>query len=180
MSLSDQIAPYVEQIKIAYPDAILNETIFCGETTLEVESKLIREILAFIKEGKERGYEVLMDLTAVDYLLPEPATHIVYLLHNPTTYARLRVFVRVKREGSTPSVCELWEGANWYEREIYDLFGIKFTGHPDLRRILLPDEWKGHPLQRDHALTEVPVEFKHNAKPKIPSKVIPDVAPTRS
>jgi len=69
----------------------------------------------------------------------------------------------------------LWEGADWYERELYDLFGLYFDGHPDLKRILMPDDWKGHPLRRDYALTEEPVEFKHGVKPKVPSEVIPYV-----
>ena len=111
-----------------------------------------------------------MDLTGVDYLAPTPRTKVVYWLHNPITLERLRIIIYVARNESIPSVTDIWEGANWYERELYDLFGVHSTGHPNMKRILMPDDWKGRPLQRDYALTEVPVEFKPESNPKFHRK----------
>jgi NADH-quinone oxidoreductase subunit C len=108
----------------------------------------------------------------VDYLEPEQYSKIVYWLHNPVTMERIRVVLCVKREETLPSVVSLWEGADWYERELFDMFGVQFDGHPDLKRILMPDDWVGHPMRRDYPLTEEPVEFVHGAKPKIPSEII--------
>lgn len=158
---------YAEQEK-----AIVNEIIFFEEVTLEVIRESLLDVLRFFKSS---GFEVLMDLTGVDYLEPVKRTKVVYWLHNPTNFERVRIVHFVKRDETIPSVVELWEGADWYERELYDLFGILFDGHPDLKRILMPDDWSGHPLRRDYALTEEPVQFKHGVKPKVPSEIIPYV-----
>lgn len=151
-------------------DAILRENNFLGETTLELRKEALKDSLHYLKHAAK--FEVLMDFTGVDYLKPTKHTKVVYWLHNPTTFERIRITVLVDRDGFLPSVTDLWEGADWYERELYDLFGINFDGHPDLKRILMPDDWKGHPLRKDYALTEVPVEFKHGVKPKVPSEII--------
>lgn len=159
----------VQSLKTHLENGIIEEIHFLGEITLEIGKENLVKALTYLKNV---GYEVLMDLTGVDYLIPTKRTKVVYWLHNPIHYERLRVIVYVNRHESLPSVVDLWEGANWYERELYDLFGVNFDGHPDLKRILMPDDWKGHPLQRDYALTEEPVEFKHDVKPKVPSQII--------
>jgi len=129
----------------------------------------VKEILRHLKND---GFRVLMDLTAVDY---PPITHVLYFMHNPDTLEKRKVRVPIERGEPLESVTDIFPGSNWYERELFDMFGVLFTGHPDLKRILMPDDWKGHPMRRDYALTEEPVEFKHGVKPKIPSKIIPDV-----
>lgn len=144
-----------------------------GETILEVTRDDLKGCLTFLKESL--GFEVLMDLTGVDFLLPQKRTKVVYWLHHPKTYDRVRVVIYVERGGSLPSVTTLWGCANWYERELFDLFGIKFEGHPDLKRILMPDDWVGHPLLKDYGLCEEPVEFLHGVHPKVPSEIIPYV-----
>lgn len=162
----------VQQLRQQLGENVFSELNFLGETTLETNQENIKKILTTLRQG---GFEVLTDLTGVDYLEPKKQTKVVYWLQNPTNYERIRVTVFVAREGSLPTVTDLWEGANWYERELYDLFGVRFEGHPDLTRILMPDDWRGHPLLRDYALTEEIVEFKHGAKPKVPSHIIPYV-----
>lgn len=165
-------AEAVQKLYAEMGHAIVYETDFLGEITLEVRKENLIKVLSFLKQTPEPGYEVLMDLTGVDYLHPVKRTKVVYWLHNPTTYERLRITVFAERDETLPSVTDLWDGANWYERELYDLFGVRFEGHPDLTRILMPDEWEGHPLRRDYALTEEAVEFKHGVKPKVPSEII--------
>ncbi|HRD55340.1 MAG TPA: NADH-quinone oxidoreductase subunit C [Parachlamydiaceae bacterium] len=144
---------------------------FLDEWTLEVTKEQLKPLLRFFMD---KSYRVLMDLTAVDYLEPEIRTKVIYWLHNPDNLERVRLHLFVVRDEKIPSVTDLFEGANWYERELYDMFGIHFENHPDLKRILMPDDWKGHPMQRDYPLTEVPVQFKHGVMPKVPSAIIPN------
>lgn len=123
---------------------------------------------------KNEGFRVLMDLTAVDFV---ENIAIYYLLHNPDTLQRKHIVCHIN--DSLPTVTHLWKGADWYERELYDMFGLQVIGHPDLKRILMPDDWKGHPMKRSYALTEESVEFKHGVKPKVPSEIIPYVKTQR-
>lgn len=168
-------AEAVQYLSEKTKDAIVSEVSFLDEITLEVKKSHLKTVLSLLKQAPEPGFEVLMDLTGVDYQEPIKQTKVVYWLHNPATYNRIRIVVFAKRDEALPSICDLWEGADWYERELFDLFGIRFDGHPDLKRILMPDDWQGHPLRKDYALTEEVVEFKHGVKPKIPSQVIPYV-----
>lgn len=160
----------VLQIKKVAPKAVLDEIHFRGETTVEIKKDSLKEVLSsLLLEGK---FETLMDLTAVDYIEPTKRTKVVYWLHNPSNLQRIRIVVYIARGEILPSVTDLWPGANWYERELFDMFGVKFQGHPDLKRILMPDDWDGHPMLKDYALTEESVEFKHSVKPKVPSEII--------
>lgn len=161
----------VQQIKESFGKEILEVKEFLGEISLEVGKESLIELLTHLKN--ELLFEVLMDLTGVDYLEPIMRTKVVYWLHNPSTLERARVTTYVLREESIPSVTSLWEGADWYERELFDLFGVGFIGHPQLKRILMPDNWKGHPLRKDYPLTEEPVEFKNGIMSKVPSQIIP-------
>lgn len=157
-----------------FPEAIIAETTAYGETTIDVKQEWIKEILHSLKTAPEPGYEVLIDLTATDYLYPAWRTKVIYFLYNPTSFQKLQIAIYVERMATILSVTDLWPGANWYERELFDLFGLHFEGHPDPKRILMPDDWQGHPLLRDYALTEEPVEFKHGRLPKVPSEIIPN------
>jgi NADH-quinone oxidoreductase subunit C len=166
-------AETLQYIRTTIGHAIVQEIEFLGETTLEVRKENLIEVLAALKQTPTPGFEVLMDLTGVDYLEPVKRTKVVYWLHNPTNLSRIRVVLYANRDEAIPSVTQLWEGADWYERELYDLFGVRLEGHPDMKRILMPDDWIGHPLRRDYPLTEEPVEFKYGVKPKVPSEIIP-------
>lgn len=169
MSLEEAVL----QLQEVYSSAIESKAESFGQITFQVDKGKLKEILSFLKERPNLRYTVLMDLTGVDYLVPIKHTKVVYWLHNPANLTRLRISTIVKRGESLPSVTSLWAGADWYERELFDLFGVHFIDHPDLKRILMPDDWEGHPLRRDYALTEEAVQFKHGVKPKIPSEIIP-------
>jgi NADH-quinone oxidoreductase subunit C len=153
-------------------NALLEEIEFCGETTIHIKKEEIKNVLKHFKEEINPSYDVLMDLTAVHYLLPHNSIKMIYFLHSMENGERLRVSTFLLPEEEIDSVIDLWEGAAWYEREIYDLFGVHFKGHHDLKRLLMPDDWIGHPLRKDYPLTQEPVEFKHEAKPKVPSEII--------
>jgi|GEM_PF-1511878 len=174
MNTTELRATFIEDVIVQLNRKALFEAKieFKGDTTLHCSKEQIKILLHALKS--EYDFAVLMDLTAVDYLDP-PRTKIVYSLHHPKNFSRLRVTCNINRFGSIPTVTDLWAGAHCYEREVFDLFGITFDGHPKLTRILMPDDWIGHPLCRDYALTEESVEFKHGVKPKIPSEIIPNV-----
>ena len=166
------VAAGASALKTKLPLAIVETIESYGEVTFVVEKQSLLEALRLLKN---EGFRVLIDLTGVDYLEPEKRTKVVYLLHNPDTLERVRLVLFAKRQERIPSVISLWRGADWYERELYDLFGVEFDGRPAPERILMPDDWHGHPLRRDYALTEESVEFKHGVKPKVPSEIIPYV-----
>ncbi len=161
----------ISEILSSFTDAIIKEELSFGEETVYVQKSKLKEILAYLK--KHQGFQVLLDLSGVDYTTPKVKTDVFYWLHNPETMARVRIIVEIERDETIPSITDIWQGADWYERELYDLFGVVFENHPDLKRILMPDDWIGHPLRKDYALTEEPVEFKHGVQPKVPSEVIP-------
>ncbi len=105
------------------------------------------------------GYDILVDLLAYDTPEREPRFDVVYLFHRLADNARTRIHVEVGERDAVPSITELYPSADWYEREVYDMYGVTFTGHPDMRRILMPDDWIGHPLRRDHPLGGEVVEY---------------------
>jgi NADH-quinone oxidoreductase subunit C len=122
------------------------------ELTLEIAPEKIVEALRYAKI--EQKYERLSSVTAVDRYPVEPRFEIVYHLHSVSRNKRLRFKCRIG--GSHPeidSATAVYLSANWYEREVFDLFGVRFRNHPDLRRILLPDDWEGHPLRKDYPIT---------------------------
>jgi NADH-quinone oxidoreductase subunit C len=124
-----------------------------GQSRVVVPEPQSFAALAFLQE---RGFDLLVDVTCVDYLEYPGAKHrygLVYLLANTATNQRLTVRVFVDDpEPTVRSVVPLWEGANWLEREVWDLFGIRFEGHPDLRRLVMPEEFTAHPLRKDYPL----------------------------
>lgn len=154
----------VQSLEQRFGEAVLSTSEYRGDWTAVVSSAALHEVMAFLKNDPELGYVHLSDITAVDYLqmeemrisLDNARFAIVYHLYshknasNPAL-RRLRVKTPVQeRDASAPSIHDLWTGANWLEREVYDMFGIRFEGHPDLRRILMPDSFVHHPLRKDY------------------------------
>jgi NADH-quinone oxidoreductase subunit C len=118
-------------------------------------------LVEFAAKARELGFVMFVDLCGVDYLRRDPRFEVVVNLLALDPPARLRIRVPVPAaDPSVPTLSGVYPGANFYEREAYDLFGIDFPGHPDLTRILLPDDWEGHPLRKDYAVGSVPVQFK--------------------
>jgi NADH-quinone oxidoreductase subunit C len=151
-------------------------TEFRGEVTVTVPADRVLDALRLLLHAPD-GAPVLTDLTALDRFPQEPRFAVVYLLTWYAPAARLRV--KALLPGDQPvitSATRLWAGAAWLEREVYDMFGIRFEGHPDLTRILMPDDWEGHPLRKDFPLTEEPVEFIGHT-PRTPSQIIPKSPP---
>jgi NADH-quinone oxidoreductase subunit C len=140
----------VEQLRAWNAHAVAEVVEFRGETTIVVPRELLRETAAHCRDGKELQYNLLTDATCVDRFPMEPRFEVSYHLVSIPRRDRLRL--KTKLAGSDPvmdTMVPVWPGAGWLEREIFDLFGIRFEGHPDLRRILLPDDWEGYPLRRD-------------------------------
>jgi NADH-quinone oxidoreductase subunit C len=145
---------------------------FRGEVTLTAPPERITDVLRAARAVLGEPV-VLTDLTATDRHPAQPRFEVVYLLTAYAPPARLRV--KTALPAAQPVIATatgLWPGADWLEREVYDLFGIRFEGHPNLTRILMPADWEGYPLRKDFALTEEPVEFIDHV-PKVPSAIIP-------
>ncbi|MEI6656949.1 MAG: NADH-quinone oxidoreductase subunit C [Planctomycetota bacterium] len=148
-------SPSVDDVLAGLTDRFgtLDASVYRGQARVVVPADLSFDALAWLKE---RGFDLLVDVTCVDYLEYRDATHrygLVYLLASTTTNQRLTVRVFVDDPDPTVrSVVPLWAGANWLEREVWDLFGIRFTGHPDLRRLVMPEEFTAHPLRKDYPL----------------------------
>ncbi|MGZ3426471.1 MAG: NADH-quinone oxidoreductase subunit C [Polyangia bacterium] len=126
-----------------------------GDETLVVDATRIADVMKTLRDDPELFMNFLVDITAVDYLGREPRFEVVYHLRSFKTGARLRVKAPLAEpeDGSNPAldtIVPLWASANWFEREVWDLYGIKFRGHPDLRRILMDEEFVGHPLRKDY------------------------------
>ena len=133
-------------------DAITGGKFDRGELTLEIAPQRIASVCGFLKH--DQAFVRLSAVTAVDRYPAEPRFEIVYHLHSIDRHERLRLKCRIGGEKpEIESVTSVWRSANWYEREVFDLFGVVFTGHPDLRRIMLPDDWEGHPLRKDYPIT---------------------------
>lgn len=122
-----------------------------GDDTAVVEPDRLLEVMRFLRDDPELGFDMLMDVTAVDYLGREPRFEMVYHLYSLEKNHRLRVKAAVPEDScEIDSVLEIWPSANWLEREVWDMYGIRFRGHPDLRRLLLYEEFEGHPLRKDY------------------------------
>ncbi len=151
MSFDLQIV--VDSVKNNFPDTVYDIKTFRGETTLLIKKEEIQEVCRHLKGDFD--FKFIVDITAVDYLEKKtPRYEVVYYLHRfgPEfdENIRIRLKVEVSEENSkVGSVTPVWSGANWLEREVYDMFGIEFVGHPDLRRILMPEDYEAFPLRKD-------------------------------
>ena len=147
---------FIDMVELHYKDAIIDSHNFRGDQTVTVQKNVLVDLFKFIRDDPALDFNFLMDLTAVDYLnRKDNRFEVVYHFYSLKQNDRLRVKVPVSEEDCTiDSVSSLWKTANWYEREVWDLYGIKFNDHPDMRRILLYEEFKGHPLRKDYPINK--------------------------
>jgi NADH/F420H2 dehydrogenase subunit C len=145
-----------------FKDWIRDKSTFRDELTYIVEKDSIIDILSFLKDDEQFAYNFLTDLTASDWPDREERHEVVYLLFSFKYNSRVRFKVRLKEGEKLQTATGLWDSANWLEREVFDLFGVHFEGHPDLTKILTPDDLDGHPLRRDYSLTYETPQFNWN------------------
>ncbi len=143
-----------EKIKEKFPDQVIDVTEFRDQVSVIVKKDQIVPILRYLHDDPLLSLDHLQDLTAVDYLKKkEVRFEVIYNLYSMKYRHKIRIRAQVPEiDPKISSVVPIWAGSNWHERECYDMFGIVFTGHPDLRRILLPEDWEGHPLRKDYPL----------------------------
>ena len=157
-----------DALEAAMPGALLSMQRFRDETTLVVAPEDVVAVCRFLCDTPGLVYNYLSDISSVDYWPEQERPErfgICYHLLSMLYGRRLRVKIYVAEdEAEAPSLTSVWPGANWLEREIFDLMGIRFSGHPDLRRLLMPADWDGHPLRRDYPLGYEQVQFSFNAE----------------
>ena len=154
-----------EHIAASLSGAVESFTIAFGELTLFTDADHIRQVLRFLRDDGPCHFACLLDIAGVDYPGREARFEVVYHLLSPTQNLRVRVKLAASEDTQVPSAVELFPSANWYEREAFDLYGILFSGHPDLRRILTDYGFSGHPLRKDFPLTGY-VEVRYDDEKK--------------
>jgi len=145
-------------IEAAVPGAVADEVTRAGDLTLEVRRERLLEVARFVA-GPPLSFTLLSDLACADFPEHPQRFRLAYHLFSLESGARLRLRVRAGEGDEVESVTGVWGTANWHEREVYDMFGVRFANHPDLARILMPLDWEGHPLRRDYPLGGEEVQF---------------------
>jgi NADH-quinone oxidoreductase subunit C len=142
----------VGRLKRVYGSGIREASTYLGQNYMVVETSILHEFLGVLRDQEQFDYCV--DITAVHYPAREKQFDVVYVLYSFPLNQRVRVKTQIADGASLPSVFDLWPTADWLEREVFDMFGIKFDGHPGLKRILLPEGWKGYPLRKDYGIIQ--------------------------
>ena len=143
--------PEVAALMDAGPNAVTGAKFDRNELTIWVDRITLRNACTTLKNHPQLRYDALADITCVDWYPREPRFEVVYQLFSTANKRYLRLKVRLQGEdANVDSLTPLWPGANFFEREVFDLFGVRFDEHPDLRRIMMPDDWEGHPLRKDY------------------------------
>jgi NADH-quinone oxidoreductase subunit C len=149
-------SPLVEKYKSQYGSGLDPQT-YLGQNYFSVDRSLIPDILRLLRD--EEQFDYCVDITAVHYPKREKQFDVVWILYSFPRNERVRVKTQIADGASIPSSVSIWPTANWLEREVYDMFGIQFDGHPGLKRILLPDGWKGYPLRKDYGILQQDQEW---------------------
>jgi NADH-quinone oxidoreductase subunit C len=150
----------VRKVNERFPGALLESVEFRGDHSILVDGQKLVEVARFLKEDPELDFTYLLYNTAVDWPARQPRFDVIWEVRSLARGTRVRLKAQAAMpECRVPSLTSIWPAANWHERETYDLLGIRFDGHPDLRRILMPDTWEGHPLRKDYVSFGEPVIF---------------------
>jgi NADH-quinone oxidoreductase subunit C len=144
--------PFLATLGRAVPGSVAQVSYWVGDWTVIVPVAQLSAALRHLRDAPDAAFDLCSDVTAVDWPLRPERFDLVYCLYSTRHRHRVRVKARVKETEPVPSACEIWPAANWLEREVYDMFGVNITGHPDRRRILMPDDWQGFPQRKDYPL----------------------------
>ena len=142
----------VAQLKGQYGSGIREASTYLGQKYMVIEPTMVSEVLQMLRDREQFDYCV--DITAVHYPERDKPFDVIWILYSFSRNERIRVKTLIRDAEVLPSSVSIWPTANWLEREVFDMFGIRFEGHPDLKRILLPEEWKGHPLRKDYGIIQ--------------------------
>ena len=147
------VPAFIQALQAALPGAVIQLAYWVGDWTVIVAAPRLLDVARYLRDESGARFDYCSDVTAVDW--PARAGErfdVVYCLYSTGLRTRVRIKTRVADGDAVPSVSGIWAAANWLEREVWDMFGIRFAGHPDLRRILMPEEWQGHPQRKDYPL----------------------------
>ena len=157
----DEVHDALEEAYPGFADAIEKVIVYRGELTLHIKAARVAEVCRIMRDDESLRFELCSSLSGVDYLGgDERRFHIAYHLTSMTYRRRVRLEAAVREGESLPSVTSIYPTVDWQERETYDMFGVVFDGHPNLTRVLMPDDWEGHPQRKDYPLGGIPVEYK--------------------
>jgi NADH-quinone oxidoreductase subunit C len=159
------LAALGETIKVALPGAVTGASVAFDQLTLSIDAAKVVEVARYLRDDPGCRFVSFIDVTAVDYPGREKRFDVVYHLLSPTLNERIRLRAEASETTQVPSIIEVFPGADWFERECYDLYGVIFTGHPDMRRILTDYGFDGHPLRKDFPLTGF-VEVRYDDQEK--------------
>ena len=146
------VPSFVGGLQSAVAGAVEQISFYVGDWTVIVPVAKLLDACRFLRDTPEYAFDFCSDVTATDWPTRAQRFDVVYCLYSTRYHWRVRLKVRAAESDPVPSVTGIWPAANWLEREVYDLFGVNFTGHPDRRRILMPDDWQGHPQRKDYPL----------------------------
>jgi NADH-quinone oxidoreductase subunit C len=163
--MDEKLKEFGASLAASQKSAVRKWAVAVGELTLQAEVEQIGNLLRFLRDDPRCLFTCLIDICGVDYPAREKRFDVVYHLLSPQLNHRIRIKIETDADTPVPSVVELFPGANWFERETYDLYGILFSGHPDLRRILTDYGFQGHPLRKDFPLTGY-VEVRYSEEEK--------------
>jgi len=168
--MSEALQTLGETLAAALPNAVAGHSIAFGELSVAAKASAIIDVIRYLRD--EQRFVSFIDVTAVDWPGREKRFDVVYHLLSPYKNLRMRIKIEVGEDETVPSIIEVFPGADWFERETYDLYGIPFTGHPDMRRILTDYGFEGHPLRKDFPLTGfVEVRYDDDQKRVVYDKV---------